>query len=224
MALRWVLLDMNGTLLDPGGIAVALGDRARYARLVDDAFHEALLYSMADTLSGGYRPLADHLRAALERRLVVAGAGTERLGEAMERAARLEEFPDAAGALARLRGAGLRVGVLTNSATAGAERSLQAAGLREGLDSVVGSDGAGVFKPHPAIYRHGLARVEAGAGEACMVAAHGWDLLGAGRIGMRTAWVARGEGRLSPAVPEPDGRGEDLGAVADAIVARLAGA
>lgn len=223
MAVRWALFDMNGTLLDPSGIAAALGDQAGFDHLVEDAFQEALLHAMADTLSGEYRPLPDHLRGALERRLLVSGAGTERLEAAMERAARMEPFPDAAAAIGRLRDAGIHVAVLTNSPTESAEASLEAADLRERLDAVMGSDAARVFKPHPAIYRHALERVGARAAEACMVAAHGWDLMGAGRVGMRTAWVARAEQRLIATVPDPDVRAPDLVGAAAAIVSRLVG-
>ena len=62
----WVLFDLNGTLLDPSGIAEPLvgGDEDR--RLVGEAFHEAILLTMADTLSGGaYRPLPEYLRASI---------------------------------------------------------------------------------------------------------------------------------------------------------------
>jgi 2-haloacid dehalogenase len=71
---RWVLFDLNGTLLDPSGIADPLGGGERTRRLVAEAFRDALLLTMADTPSGGaYRPLPDYLRAELERALRAAG-------------------------------------------------------------------------------------------------------------------------------------------------------
>jgi 2-haloacid dehalogenase len=51
-----------------------------------------------------------------------------------------------------------------------------------------------------------------------MVAAHGWDLMGAKRVGLTTAWVSRKEGRLLATVPKPDVTGDDLLAAADRIV------
>jgi len=222
-SLRWVLFDMNGTLLDPGGIAEALGGGEDNHHLVHDAFTEALLHAMADTLSGAHRPLPEHLRAALERQLIATGRGTARLDAAMHKAARMEPFPDAAAAVNRLRDAGLHVAVLTNSATASAEASLSAAGLRQTLDAVVGSDKPGVFKPHPRVYRHGLEQVGAEPQEACMVAAHGWDLMGAKRVGLRTAWVARTERHLPPTIPPPDLQGADLAEVSERIATELVG-
>jgi len=54
-----------------------------------------------------------------------------------------------------------------------------------------------------------------------MVAAHGWDLMGAKRVGMITAWVSRKEGRLLSTLPEPDVIGDDLLSVANRILQRI---
>jgi 2-haloacid dehalogenase len=220
MPLRWVLFDMNGTLLDPRGIAAALGPEEQHRGLVEESFKEALLQSMADTLSGGYRPLPEYLRAALERRLLLAGEGADRLDAAMQKASAMDPFPEAAEALDRLRAGGLELAVLTNSATDGAEASLERAGLRDRFAVVVGSDVVRVFKPHPDVYRHGLAAVGAEPAEACMVAAHGWDLMGARRVGLATAWVSRSERHVLATLPDPDVRADDLVGAATGILAR----
>ena len=123
-------------------------------------------------------------------------------------------YPEAPAALDLLAGAGVRLAVLTNSPTETAERGLRAAGLRERFEHVVGTDQVGVFKPDARVYRHGLAAIGAEPGEATMVAAHWWDLRGARAVGMRVAWVGRGEGVLSGLLPDPDASGADLLATA----------
>lgn len=221
--ISWVLFDLNGTLLDPGGIADPLGAGEEDRRLVAEAFHEALLLAMADTLSGGaYRPLSDYLRAALERALRADGRDVEALDPAMERAGAMDPFPEAGAALSRLRGADLRVGVLTNSTTEAADRALTAAGLRDRFEVVIGSDEVQTFKPHPSVYERAARRAEAKPEEIALVAAHAWDVMGAMRAGMRGAWVARSELWLVPIVPKPDVTGDDLEDVATKIIARLA--
>lgn len=222
--ISWVLFDLNGTLLDPSGIAEPLGGGEGDRRLVAEAFHDALLLTMADTLSGGaYRPLPDYLRATLERALRAANRNVDGLNLAMERAAAMEPFPEAEAALSRLRRADLRIGVLTNSTAEAADRALTAAGLRDRFELVIGSDEAQRFKPHPGVYQHAADRVQAEPAGIVLVAAHGWDVMGAMRAGLRGAWVARSERWLVPIVPEPDVTGEDLEDVAQQIVARLAG-
>jgi 2-haloacid dehalogenase len=200
---RWILFDLNGTLLDPGGVGEPLG-LSREGSLA--ALDEALLGSMAETLSGFYRPLPEFLRAALVRR-----AGTESgIEEAMERAKRMPPYPDCAAALELLRSAGISTGVLTNSPRESAEKGLEAAGLIGLLDLVAGSDEVEAFKPDPRVYRLGIERTGASPEEVCMVASHWWDLMGASRAGMRTAWVKRDGRELMQAGPAPDFRAAAL--------------
>ena len=219
--MRSVLFDLNGTVLDPAVIADPLGGGDEERRLVGDAFREALLMTMADTLSGGaYRPLPEYLRAALERALRAAGRDTGPLDAAMRRASAMQPFPEAARALGLLREAGLRVGVLTNSTTETAERALESARLRDYFDVVLGSDAVKVFKPHPRVYRHAVSELAVKPEEACLVAAHAWDVAGAMRAGLRGAWVSRSERLLPAVVPEPDLRGNDLEDTAREIARR----
>jgi 2-haloacid dehalogenase len=106
------------------------------------------------------------------------------------------------------------VGVLSNSAADAVGSALEAAGLE--VDLVVGSDSVRVFKPDPRVYAAGVEATGVPPDEVVMVAAHWWDLLGASRAGLRTAWVAREEKVLMPGV-EVDWRGADLAATAAAI-------
>ncbi len=208
---------MNGTLLDPSGMAQELGDDDDARHLVQDAFQEALLHAMADTLTGAYRPLPDHLEAALARRLFVSGRDRQALKPMLKRAGSLDAFPDAEGALKQLGDAGLQVAVLTNSSAESARLALRHARLLDGVAAVIGSDAVGVYKPHPMVYGHGVEEVGMAAEKVCMVAAHGWDLMGAARAGLRTAWVARLEQRLPATIPEPDVRADDLSGAATVI-------
>ncbi|MDQ6806057.1 MAG: haloacid dehalogenase type II [Actinomycetota bacterium] len=223
VSVEWVFFDLNGTLLDPSGMAAELGGGEEARRLVQGAFEEALLLAMADTLSGAYRPLSEHLRAALERWLFVSGHEMQALESMMRRADAMDPFPHAEQALKRLADAGLHVAVLTNSSAQSARSSLRQAGLLDAVAAVIGSEAVRVYKPHPMVYRRGVEQVGAAPERCCMVAAHGWDLMGAARVGLRTAWVAHLEQRLPATIPEPDLRADDLAGAARAIVDQLTG-
>lgn len=230
MPSAWVLFDMNGTLLDPATIDRALGRTGSNA-VAGDALVDAVTHAMALTLAGGYRPFSELLEAALSRTLGSAedhGAegdqGAERaaeasLGRAMDAASRLEPYPDARDALERLADAGLRTGVLTNSARATAEQNLDTVGLRDLFQAVIGTEEVEAFKPDGRVYRHAASRLGAAPAELCLVSAHDWDLLGAARAGLRTAWVSCKEREPLSTAPEPDFRGDDLVEVAEALAA-----
>jgi len=119
-----------------------------------------------------------------------------------------------------LAAAGHRVGVLTNSARAGAEASLEHAGLREAMAFVVSAEEVRAYKPDGRVYARLLESTGADADDAWLVAAHWWDVMGARAAGMRTGWVAHKERRLSATAGRPDVTGDDLLAVAREIARR----
>ena len=201
MSLRWVLFDLNGTLLDPAGI----GDPWGEPTLGEAVLQEAVRSAMADTLSGVFRPFDEHVRAAVARQAAVRGFDSDRVDAAAQRASALDPYPDAGQALATVRAAGHRVAVVTNSGREAGERALASAGLE--VEAVVGTDEVGAYKPDRRVYQHALRRL--GATDAWLVAAHAWDVTGAKRAGLRTAWVARLEGELSPVAEPPDVQAAD---------------
>jgi 2-haloacid dehalogenase len=220
MPVRLVLFDLNGTLLDPSVMAEPLGGGDAERELVARTLDDAVAAAMTLTLGGRYAAFADLLLAALERRLELAGRDPAGAGAALEAMGRMPPFPEAGAALDRLAAAGLALGVVTQSATDTAEAVLARAGLRERFSLVLGSDAVGAFKPDPRPYRAALAAAGVDApGEACLVAAHWWDVTGAKLAGLRTAWVSRRDRVLPASVPEPDVRGADLAAVAEGIAA-----
>jgi 2-haloacid dehalogenase len=216
--LAWVVFDLNGTLVDPSVLAQPLGDSAAADEVVLDALDEANMQAMVATLTGDRPRFPELIEAALRRRLELTGGDPQAAGDAVALLGTMPAFIEAPSALERLRGEGLHLGVLTQSAGEAADAVLRFAGLRDRIEVVVGSDETGVFKPDRRAYHAAVERTGAPAEEVCMVAAHWWDVAGAKRAGLRTGWVARRERVLLGTVPEPDFRGRDLDEVAEAIV------
>ena len=131
-----------------------------------DVLQQAVRLAMAHTLAGDFLPFAELLEAA----------GGEVPDE-------LSPFADVVPGLDRLAAAGHTLSVITNSARATGEQHLERAGLRDRFDRVAGVDEAQAYKPDPRAY----ALVDGD----WHVAAHWWDVLGAGAAGRRTVYVAR---------------------------------
>ena len=217
--LRWVLFDLNGTLVDPAVMAQPLGDTAADEDLVTAAVDDAIQLAMVTTLTGGEAAFADLVRAGLARRLRLAGRDAALADDALGLMSTMPAFIDAPAALEQLRGVGLRLGVLTQSAAEAADAVLRFAGLRDRIEVVISAPESGAFKPDPRPYRMALERVGAPAGEVALVAAHWWDVAGAKAAGLRTGWVARRDLVLPDGLPEPDVGGRDLKEVAQALAA-----
>jgi HAD superfamily hydrolase (TIGR01509 family) len=137
---------------------------------------------------------SDRARAAayLETLFLLGGVGRDRLGELRQCLSRMHGerhlwsgvAERSAAALARLRAAGLKLGVVSNS-DGRVEEALQAAGLRELFDVVVDSALVGVEKPDPRIFHAALDALGVAPEEALYVG----DLYEVDVVGARAAGI-----------------------------------
>lgn len=196
-ALDAVLLDLGNTLIgmDAALVCDALAlegvacDAARFRR-AEAAARPALSAWMA---AGGAPPDTGRVYVAeILTRLGLAGGEREAVAaQLFERLRRVPTvrlwsavLPGVPEALARLRGVGLGLVVVSNS-DGTAEDGLVKAGLRDGVDAVVDSAVFGVEKPDPRIFAHALGLVGVDAGRAL----HVGDLYAADVVGAQAAGV-----------------------------------
>jgi 2-haloacid dehalogenase len=219
---RVQLFDVNETLLD-----LAAMD-PHFQRIFGDAavrvawFDQMISSALVATVTGAYHPFGAHAMAALE---MTAGRAGVELGDDDRQAVaaqlrQLPAHPEVAGALERLRNAGLRLASLTNSTEEVARAQLEHAGLIESFELVLSADTVGRLKPAPEPYRMAAERLGVAIDQVRLIAAHAWDVAGAASAGCgATAFVARPGKVLDPLVERPGIVGADLAEVADAILA-----
>jgi 2-haloacid dehalogenase len=192
-----------GTLFDrsaPGERLVALGAPP----LLLELWFARLLHAAATvTLIDAYRPFPDLATDTLESLLVQHGLDPARAEDVVAELGKLDPYPEAERALARIDGAGLPVVALTNGTEENTLALLGRSGLDRYVERVISTDAVGAFKPHPAIYRHAVEELDAAPAEVVLIAAHGWDVAGARANGLSAVWVSRLERRwpLPPPVP-----------------------
>jgi 2-haloacid dehalogenase len=213
----WVLFDLNGTLLDPRPVATAIASPDAEL-IVVEALRDAVTQGMVDTLSGEHRPFLTYIENALRRQallhhLDLDEAAVDRLTAAM---ATMPPFSDSSDATRTLSEAGIRVGVLTNSGENRARAALAHAGLSKHLEIVISADAIRAYKPATVLYRAAAQRLATPPSDIVLVSAHWWDITGAKRAGLRTAWISRTE-MLMPRTPTPDYQQASLAAIATTI-------
>jgi 2-haloacid dehalogenase len=218
---RVQVFDVNETLLD-----LAAMD-PHFQRIFGDAsvrvawFDQMIQSALVATVTGVYHPFGAHATAALA--MTAERAGVELADDDKEAVTaqlrQLPAHPEVAGALRRLRDAGLRLASLTNSTEQVAQAQLEHAGLLDTFDLVLSADTVGRLKPAPEPYRMAAERLGVAVGEVRLIAAHAWDVAGAARAGCATAFVARPGKVLDPLVERPEIVGADLAEVAEAILA-----
>ena len=218
---RVQVFDVNETLLDLGAMD------PHFERIFGDAgvrvdwFAQMIQSALVATVTGAYRPFGAHAMAALE--MTAERAGVELADDDKQAVAaqlrQLPAHPEVAGALRRLREAGLRLASLTNSTEEVARAQLEHAGLVDTFELVLSADMVGRLKPAPEPYRMAAQRLGVGVDQVRLIAAHAWDVAGAARAGCATAFVARPGKVLDPLVERPGIVGADLAEVAEAILA-----
>jgi phosphoglycolate phosphatase len=190
MAIKAVLLDLDGTLVDSA--------RDLAETLNDLLAEEGLPALTIDAVKG---MIGDGGSKLIERGLAATGGDPGRAPALLPRFLALYEpraarhtglYPGAAEALARLAESGLSLGLVTNKPHAATLAILDALGLACFFGAVVGGDTLPERKPHPAPLLHAAVRLGAAPDETVMVGDNHHDVAAARAAGMAAILVAWG--------------------------------
>ena len=189
-----IVFDVNETLSDMGPMADRFTDIGAPAHLAQLWFATLLRDGFALTAAGASRPFAE-LGADALRTLLHGVQLRYPLEEAVEHVLegfpRLPLHPDVAEGVRALRAGGYRLLTLTNGSMQVSEQLLGAAGIREEFEALLSVQDAGAWKPARAAYEYAVRAGGVEADQVLLVAVHPWDIDGAARAGLRTAWIDR---------------------------------
>jgi 2-haloacid dehalogenase len=211
-----LFFDVNETLLDTTElnrvVAQRLGDRPERA----EAWFTALLHhSLVESVTGSWHNFGDIAEAVLQmtatRYGITLPADATPLADII---AAMPAHPDVAAGLSALQQQGFTLVALTNSSAALAEKQLSSAGLARLFTRILSVEQVQVYKPDLKVYQWAMQEMDQPASQCMMVAAHGWDVGGAKRAGMKTAFVTRKGQALYPLAPAPDLIVSDIGTLA----------
>ena len=211
-----VAFDVNETLLDLAPVRAALIEAGEPETLLPTVFARTLLTGFAAAAVGSWCRFRDAFDAALAQESELEpdarSAVLERFGE-------LSPHPDVEPALRRLVEGGIRVVTLTHGSPVVAEAGLERGGITPLVERSLSSEAIRAWKPSREAYLWAAGSCGVPPDRMALVAAHGWDVLGAQRAGLTGAWFPRSE-RTYPAVYEPPHvTAPDLSGVVDAILA-----
>ena len=103
----------------------------------------------------------------------------------------LETFPEVKDMLARLRASGLKTAILSNGSPAMLQAIVEYNDMGHLLDGVFSVEEAGVYKPHPRVYRLATERLTLDRNAISFQSANAWDAYAASAFGMRVVWCNR---------------------------------
>jgi 2-haloacid dehalogenase len=211
-----VAFDVNETLLDLAPVRAALIEVGEPDTLLPTVFTRTLLTGIAGAAVGSWCRFRDAFDAALTQESDLRPH--ERAG-VLESFGELAPHPDVEPALRRLVEGGIRVVTLTHGSPGVAEAGLERGGISPLVERSLSSEVIRAWKPAREVYLWAAGTCGVEPGRMALVAAHGWDVLGAQRAGLTGAWFPRSE-RVHPAVYEaPHVTAADLAGVVDALLA-----
>lgn len=209
-----VVFDVMGTLFDLDRVRAAFVGLGADPPALEAWFQRNLHEAATLTLVEDYRPFEEIAGSALRTTLSQLGLDPDRT-EPLDALGELDPYSDAAEALSRLRDGGLTVAALTNGSLKSTIKLLERGKLADYVQHVLSCDDVKRFKPHRAPYD--LARERLGA-TPTLVAAHGWDIVGARAAGWDAIWVDREEQEW-PFPLERPARAADLDGAATLLLA-----
>src|SRR4051794_10890591 len=215
-----VAFDVNETLLDLAPVRAALVEAGEPETLLPTVFARTLLTGFAAAAVGSWCRFRDAFDAALAQ---ASDLPADRRAGIADAFGELAPHPDVEPALRRLTQAGVRVVTLTHGSPGVAEAGLARGGITPLVEQTLSSEAIRAWKPSREVYLWAAGTCGVAPDRMALVAAHGWDVLGAQRAGLTGAWFPRGE-RTYPAVYEqPHVAAEDLSGAVDALLALPAG-
>ncbi len=201
-----IAFDVNETLADLSPLAARFVEVGAPASLAGLWFASVLRDGFALTVAGESRPFAEVGAALLHEMLPEEQLNRPRevaVGHVLDGMDALTPHPDVPRAVRELAEQGLRLVTLSNGAARVADRLLSAADLRDEFEHVLSVDDAGAWKPAARAYRYAAEVCGVDPAGMLMVAVHPWDLEGAARAGLQTAWVNRSERPYPSVFGEP---------------------
>lgn len=201
------MLDVNETLSDLEPLARRFSDLGLPQLAAKLWFTSLLRDGFALTAAGSFEHFASLGEGALRTILAesdVDGDIEAAVSHVMNGFADLNVHPDVPDGARRLKAKGVRLVTLTNGAVTVAERLFARAGIREEFDELLSVDAAGVWKPAPGAYQYAAHTCQTPLKDMMLVAVHPWDIDGASRAGMSTAWINRTASPYPPYFSPPD--------------------
>ncbi|SHH92969.1 haloacid dehalogenase type II [Bradyrhizobium erythrophlei] len=193
MTIKAVVFDAYGTLYDVQSVAAVTEEAfPGYGEMITQVWRiKQLEYTWLRSLMRRYQDFSVITADSLAYTLRVLGlkhdAGVfERI---MEKYLHLDLYPDAAAALAAMRGR--KLAILSNGSPGMLNALVHNSGLDRVLDATISIDSRKIFKPAPDAYTLIESVLRVPPAEVLFVSSNPWDACGAKAFGLNVAWIER---------------------------------
>ena len=218
-----IVFDVNETLSDLAPLRDTFTKFGAPDGTADTWFAATLRDGFALTVTGTKPSFTDLATDVARGLLALYVHDADAAAEEVVRGFRgLSVHPDVVEGIDDLHTLHLRLVTLSNGAASVADDLLARAGIRDRFERLLSVDDAPHWKPAGDAYRYAADVCGVPIEDCLLAASHPWDLHGASRAGMRTAWVNRADRPYPRCFDQPDLEAEsmvDLAAQLGAVAA-----
>jgi 2-haloacid dehalogenase len=201
-----VFFDMNETLLNLSLLKKQFDKHFDDKYILKYWFTKLLHSSTIMGIMGDYRNFGELAGVALENLFFEnnKSLSSEVKAEILGEFKKLPAYEDVRPALRVLRNNGIRVIAVSNSSLGMIKEQLTNAGIIDLFDSYYSADNVENYKPFKDIYLSAAQQEGLQTDNIVMVATHDWDLYGAKKAGLTTAYIKRKQEIYHPYYLQPD--------------------
>ncbi|WP_405567028.1 haloacid dehalogenase type II [Polaribacter sp. Asnod6-C07] len=210
--IKAVFFDMNETLLNLSLLKTQFDKHFNDKYVLKYWFTKLLYSSSIMGVMGEYRNFSVLADAALENlffennKILNAKTKAEILGEFKK----LPAYKDVLPAINILRENNIRVIAVSNSSLEMMKEQLTNSGIIDKFDSFYSVDSVKKYKPFKDIYQSSAEQEGLKTENIMMIATHDWDLFGAKKAGLNTAYIKRKEEIYNPYYLQADFKDTNL--------------
>jgi len=188
-----LIFDVNETLLDLSPLKEGINNGLGNEYAADIWFAELLQYSLVETVSNSYHDFSQIAQEVLRMNALKYDLelSEEKLQQTLKPITSLKAYPDVMPGLKNLKDSGFKLVAYSNGKPDVLQKQLEFAEIDQFFDHIESVENVKKYKPHLDSYKYIVDASEENENDCMMVAAHGWDIAGAGRAGLQTAFVRR---------------------------------
>lgn len=225
-----LLFDTWGTLVDNYSIADVIEQHVFESHIAQKIAQDwrqhqkwAMFYT---TLSDRFVPHPGLNNACLEWALENNGVSLSKaaIEDIVSQYHKLRAYPDVIEALKSFKAQGLTIKIVANPTKKMIEDHSRYAGTLPYIDEIISSgEEAQAFKPSPKVFKLGIERAGCAKEDILWVTGHFWEIVGADRQGLKTAWTNRARQPMLKIGVTPTYNVPHLKALADALAQKKGG-
>lgn len=188
-----LIFDINETLLDLSPLKKSINATLGNEFAAEIWFAELLQYSLVETVSNSYHDFSKIAQEVLRMNALKYDLelSEEELQQTLKPITNLKAYPDVMPGLEDLKSSGLKLIAYSNGKPEVLRKQLEFAKIDHFFDHIESVENVKKYKPHLDSYQYIVNVSEEKKSDCMMVAAHGWDIVGAGRAGLQTTFVRR---------------------------------